>query len=97
MMTISRGQKLSQRLSWFKMQSAGEGGMPQRVDCSLEEVVPEAAWYLTQPSTYLGGAPGQKNTDPGNNKASCSLKERAKRAKGLCPPFRITVSLVSSR
>lgn len=50
--------------------------------------------YLMQPGTYLGGAPGRKNTDPGNNKASCSLKERAKRAKGLCPPFRITESSV---
>lgn len=63
----------------------------------LEEVIPDAAWYLTQPSTYLGGAPDQNTEpEPENNKALCSLKERVKKAKGPCPPFRIIGNLVSS-
>lgn len=77
MMTISRGQKLSQRLSWFKMQRAGEGGMPQRVDCSLEEIVP----VQEQP---VPGRAQARRTHFGNNKAWYPLSEKdLGRAKAL--------------
>ena len=41
------------------MVRAGEGCMPQ-MQWELEEVIPDPAWYLTEPVKYPGGAPGQR-------------------------------------
>lgn len=63
MMTVSsRGEKPSQRSLWFNMVRGGEGCKPQ-MQWELEEVIPDPAWYLTEPGKYPGGAPGQKNTE----------------------------------